>query len=60
MKRRRERIKQKQKMIPAILVLTMVLKTKPGIEPFFLISSSTSVFDRFLAGFPGIDRFWGF
>ena len=36
---------------------TMVLKTEPGIEPFFLkISGSTPVFDRFLAGFPVVDR----
>ena len=39
----------------------MVLKTELGIELFFfLISSSTPIFDRFLAGFPVIDRFWGF
>ena len=34
----------------------MVLKTEPDIEPFFLISGSTSIFDRFLAGFPVVDR----
>ena len=34
----------------------MVLKTEPGIEPFFLISGSISVFYRFLAGFPVVDR----
>ena len=40
----------------------MVLKTEPGVEPFFfLISYSTPVFDRFLAGFPVVDRlFTGF
>ena len=44
----------------------MVLKTEPDIEPFFffLISSSTPVFDRFLAGFPVVDQlltgFWAF
>ena len=35
----------------------MVLKTEPGIEPFFfLIFGSTPVFDWFLAGFPVVDR----
>ena len=39
----------------------MVLKTEPGIEQFFfLISGSTPAFDRFLAGFPVVDWFWGF
>ena len=33
----------------------MVLKTEPDIEPFFLISGSTPIFDRFLAGFPVVD-----
>ena len=34
----------------------MVLKTELGIELFFfLISSSTPIFDRFLAGFPVVD-----
>ena len=33
----------------------MVLKTELDIEPF-LISGSTPIFDRFLAGFPVVDR----
>ena len=37
------------------MVLAMVLKTKPGIEPFFFNSSSTPIFDRLLAGFPVVD-----
>ena len=39
---------------------TMVLKTEPGIEPFFLIFGSTPVFGRFSSCWPVIDRFWGF